>query len=53
MVSTRMACENMEIEDQMFMALFQTDSFLEKDGVLTLYKADGAVLARFEAIYRK
>ena len=52
-VSTRMACPNMEIESQLFKVLDSVDNYVLNGDTLTLNKARMAPLARFEAVYLK
>ncbi|WPP51367.1 copper resistance protein NlpE N-terminal domain-containing protein [Catalinimonas niigatensis] len=50
MISTRMACPNMEIESQLLNALETADNYSLNGNQLTLNKARMAPLARFEAV---
>jgi len=47
-ISTRMACPDMQDEDKLFEAFGLTDNYTMKDGTLILNSADAAPLARFE-----
>ena len=49
MAMTRMACQNMEIEDQLNKVLNTVDNYTVVDGVLSLNKARMAPLAKFVA----
>jgi len=51
--STRMACMDMSIEDQLFNILGTVDNFSLSEGILSLNRAKMAPLARFEVIYLK
>ena len=50
-VSTLMACENMETEAQFFKVLEMADNYFISADTLILNKAKMAPLARFEAVY--
>lgn len=52
-VSTKMACVNMEIETQLFKVLEAVDNYVIDGDTLVLNKARMAPLARFEAVYMK
>lgn len=51
--STRMACMDMSIEDQLFNILSTIDNFSLNEGILSLNRARMAPLARFEVVYLK
>lgn len=51
--STRMACMDMSIEDQLFNILSTVDNFSLSEGILSLNQARMAPLARFEVVYLK
>jgi heat shock protein HslJ len=52
MISTRMACPDMEVEDQLLKVFESADSFsLNKDTLSLLKSGMAAPLARFVAIY--
>lgn len=51
--STRMACMDMSIEDQLFNILSTVDNFSLNEGILSLNRAKMAPLARFEVVYLK
>jgi len=51
--ATRMACQDMEVETQLFKAFETTDNYILKDDSLLLSNAQRAVLARFVAVYSK
>ena len=51
--STRMACMDMSIEDQLFNILSTVDNFSLSEGILSLNRARMAPLARFEVVYLK
>ena len=51
--STRMACMDMSIEDQLFNILSTVDNFSLSEGILSLNRARMASLARFEVVYLK
>lgn len=51
--STRMACLDMSIEDQLFNILSTVDNFSLSEGILSLNLARMAPLARFEVVYLK
>lgn len=51
--STRMACMDMSIEDQLFNILSTVDNFSFNEGILSLNRARMAPLARFEVVYLK
>jgi heat shock protein HslJ len=53
MISTMMACPNMEIERQLSEVLQQADSYILDGDKLQLIKARMAPLAKFEAVYMK
>lgn len=53
LISTKMACENMEIEQQLADVLQRTDSYAVSDDTLQLFRARMAPLAKFRAIYVK
>lgn len=53
MISTMMACPNMEIERQLAEVLSQADSYILQGDNLQLVKARMAPLAKFEAVYMK
>lgn len=48
--STRMACPNMTIEDQLFEVFSKVDNYTLADGILSLNRARMAPLARFKLI---
>jgi heat shock protein HslJ len=51
MAGTLMACQNMEIEDQLRKVLEMADNYNLDGDKLVLNKARMAPLARFEAVY--
>jgi len=51
--STRMACLDMNIENQLFKVFEITDNYILKDDTLSLKNAESATLAKFEALYLK
>jgi heat shock protein HslJ len=53
MISTMMACPNMEIERQLSEVLQQADSYILQGDKLQLIKARMAPLAKFDAVYMK
>jgi heat shock protein HslJ len=53
LVSTRMACVNMEKETTFMELLQKADNYSIKDNVLSLNKGSMAPLAKFEAVYLK
>lgn len=53
MISTLMACPNMEIERQLAEALSQADSYILQGDKLQLVKGRMAPLAKFDAVYMK
>lgn len=52
-ISTKMACENMEIEQQLAQVIEQTDHYAVGNNQLELFDAEGSKLAQFRAIYIK
>jgi copper homeostasis protein (lipoprotein) len=52
-MSTQMACENMEIEQQFNQVMQQTDSYVISNDTLQLIRARMAPLAKFKAIHVK
>ena len=52
-MSTKMACENMDIEQQLAHVIEQTDSYHVANDTLQLFKARIAPLAKFKAVYVK
>lgn len=52
-MSTKMACENMDIEQQLAHVIEQTDSYHVANDTLQLFKARMAPLAKFKAVYVK
>lgn len=52
-MSTQMACENMEIEQQLADVIQRTDSYAVANDTLQLFRARMAPLAKFKAIYVK
>lgn len=52
-ISTQMACENMEIEQQLAQVIQRTDSYAVANDTLQLIRARMAPLAKFEAVYVK
>jgi len=53
MAGTKMACSNMELENQFMEILSRVDNYAIKGKVLSLNKARMAPLARFEAVLMK
>lgn len=53
LMSTKMACQNMEIEDQLAEVLGKTDSYGLSNDTLQLFRARMAPLAKFKAVYVK
>lgn len=53
LISTKMACENMEIEQQLADVLQRTDSYGLANDTLQLFRARMAPLAKFKAVYIK
>ena len=53
MISTMMACPNMEIERQLAEVLSEADSYILQGDKLQLIRARMAPLAKFEAVYMK
>jgi heat shock protein HslJ len=53
MISTKMLCLDMSIEDAFFQILKQADSYYVQSDKLVLNRARMAPLARFEAVYMK
>jgi copper homeostasis protein (lipoprotein) len=53
MISTKMACPNMNVEQEFLEALQNADNFNVVGDMLTLNKARMAPLARFKAVYMK
>ncbi len=53
MISTMMACPNMEIERQLSEVLQQADSYILQGDKLQLIRARMAPLAKFDAVYMK
>lgn len=51
LMSTKMACENMDIEQQLAEVLHRTDSYAVANDTLQLFRARMAPLARFRAVY--
>ena len=51
LMSTKMACPNMEIEDQLADVLQRTDSYTVANDTLQLFRARMAPLAKFKAVY--
>lgn len=52
-MSTQMACENMEIEQQLADVIQRTDSYAVASDTLQLFRARMAPLAKFKAVYVK
>ena len=52
-ISTRMACPDMEVEDQFMTAMESADSFSLSKDTLSMYSAEMVPLARFVAVYFK
>lgn len=52
-MSTQMACENMEIEQQLADVIQRTDSYAVANDTLQLFRARMAPLAKFRAVYVK
>lgn len=50
-MSTQMACENMEIEQQLADVIQRTDSYAVANDTLQLFRARMAPLAKFKAVY--
>lgn len=50
-ISTQMACENMEIEQQLADVIQRTDSYAMANDTLQLFRARMAPLAKFKAVY--
>lgn len=50
-MATKMACENMEIEDQMFRALNAVRAYTVQGDTLLLKDESETILARFEVVY--
>lgn len=53
MMSTQMACENMEIEEQLREILGKVDSYAVANDTLQLFRARMAPLAKYVAVYDK
>lgn len=52
-MSTQMACENMDIEQQLADVIQRTDSYAVANDTLQLFRARMAPLAKFKAVYVK